>query len=107
MKKICSVADYIIPNITEACFLLERPYLESYTKEDIEELLKELSTIGAPNVLLTGVSFKEGELGVASFNKEKNEINYYFRDQVPYFFHGTGDIYASSFFGSLIKGFSP
>ena len=71
-----------------------------------ESLLKELATIGAPNVLLTGVSFKEGELGVASYNKEKDEINYYFRKQVPYFFHGTGDVYASSFFGALIKGYN-
>lgn len=104
MKTLCSMADYIVPNITEACYLLERPYLEVYNKEDIEALLKELSTIGAPNVLLTGVSFKEGELGVASYNKEKDEISYYFRNQVPYFFHGTGDVYASSFFGALIKG---
>ena len=103
MKTLCAMADYIVPNITEACFLLERPYLETYTKEDIESLLKELSTIGAPNVLLTGVSFKEGELGVASYNKEKDEITYYFRNKVPYFFHGTGDVYASSFFGALIN----
>ncbi|MBQ8292512.1 MAG: pyridoxamine kinase [Bacilli bacterium] len=106
MKTLCAMADYIVPNITEACYLLEKPYMAEYTKEDIEALLKELASIGCPNVLLTGVSFKKGELGVASYNKEKDEINYYFRDQVPYFFHGTGDVYASCFFGALIKGFN-
>lgn len=106
MKTLCAMADYIVPNITEACYLLEQPYLEQYTKEDIENLLKQLATIGCPNVVLTGVSFKEGELGVASYNKESQEVNYYFRNQVPYFFHGTGDVYASSFFGALIKGFN-
>lgn len=106
MKTLCGIADYIVPNITEACYLLGRPYLEKYTKEDIESLLRELSTIGCSNVVLTGVSFKEGELGVASYNNESGEISYYFRNQVPYFFHGTGDVYASSFFGALIKGFS-
>lgn len=106
MKTLCAKADYIVPNITEACYLLDRPYLEIYTKEDIEILLKELSNLGNANVVLTGVSFKKGELGVASYHKTSGEIKYYFRDQVPYFFHGTGDVYASSFFGALIKGFN-
>ncbi len=106
MKNLCTMADYIVPNITEACFLLDRPYLETYSKDDIESLVKELSDIGCRNVVLTGVSFKEGELGVASYNKEKDEFNYYFRTKVPYFFHGTGDVYASCFFGALIKGFT-
>ncbi len=106
MKTLCAMADYIVPNITEACYLLDRPYLEKYTKEDIELLLKELSNIGKANVVLTGVSLKKGELGVASYHKASGEIKYYFRDQVPYFFHGTGDVYASSFFGALIKGFN-
>lgn len=104
MKTLCAMADYIVPNITEACYLLDRPYLETYTKEDIEKLIKELASIGVNNVVLTGVSFNEGQLGVASYNKISDKVTYYFRDQVPYFFHGTGDVYASSFFGALING---
>ena len=55
MKKICSVADYIIPNITEACFLTKNTYQEKYNKEYISSLVKDLKTLGAKNIILTGV----------------------------------------------------
>lgn len=106
MVTLCQKADIIVPNITEACFLLNRPYLESYTKSDIEALLNDLANLGIPQVVLTGVKFKDNELGVASFTKATGEINYYFREEVPYSFHGTGDIYASCFFGALMNDFN-
>lgn len=106
MKTLCAMADYIVPNITEACFLLDRPFLKEYSKKDIEELLVALSNLGCENVVLTGVSFKENELGVASYTKKTSKFSYYFRDYIPRSFHGTGDIYASSFFGALIRDYS-
>ena len=106
MKELCQKADIIVPNIPEACFLLNIPYLESYTKADIEALLNDLANLGIPQVVLTGVKFKDNELGVASFTKATGEINYYFREEVPYSFHGTGDIYASCFFGALMNDFN-
>lgn len=106
MKKLCGMADYLVPNITEACFLTDTPYFENYTKTDIENLLIKLSNLGPNNVLLTGISFEDNLLGAAMYNKEKNEFNYYFNERIPLLFHGTGDIFASSFFGALVNDLS-
>ena len=46
MKTLCSKADYIVPNITEACFLTNTPYFEKYNQKQIEELLIKLSKLG-------------------------------------------------------------
>ena len=53
-----------------------------------------------------GVSFEEDKLGALIFDVKDNSINYYFTVKVPVMFHGTGDCFASSFFGALIKGHS-
>ncbi|MBR6517702.1 MAG: pyridoxamine kinase [Bacilli bacterium] len=104
MRTLIEKADYIVPNITEACFLTNTPYFEKYTKEDIEKLLIKLSELGPNHVVLTGISFDENKLGVAMYDKTTNEFKYYFNERVPLLFHGTGDIFASSFFGAIING---
>jgi pyridoxine kinase len=44
MKKLCSKADVVVPNITEASLMLEIPYEEGpYTDEHIEGMLRGLS----------------------------------------------------------------
>lgn len=103
MKKLCSVSDVIMPNITEACLLLKKEYKASgYDKNYIEDLLKGLHDLGAKNVILTGVSFEEKKLGIAAFDGK--EVKYYFTEKLPVSMHGTGDVYASSFAGALLRG---
>ena len=104
MKTLCAKADYIVPNITEACFLTGTPYFEKYTKADIESLLIKLSNLGPKYVVLTGISFEEGLLGAAMYDSISGEFKYYFNKRIPLMFHGTGDIFASSFFGAVING---
>ena len=61
MARLCEGADYILPNLTEAAFLLGRkPVLEGYDKAFIEEMAAALHALGAKNVVLTGVSFEPG-----------------------------------------------
>lgn len=102
MKKLCSEADYVIPNITEACFLTDVEYKEKYDREYIDLLIKELSDSGCKNIILTGVSYKEGKTGVVVY--ENDIYSYYEHDLLPNSCHGTGDIYASSFVGALVRG---
>ena len=60
MAKLCRGADCIIPNLTEAALLLDQePVLSGYGKEYIELLLRQLTTLGAKNIILTGVSFDD------------------------------------------------
>ncbi|MBR3981147.1 MAG: pyridoxamine kinase [Bacteroidales bacterium] len=105
MAKLCKKADVIVPNLTEAAFMLDEEYIESgHTKEYIERILKKLMALGCKNALLTGVNLEPGKLGIAAYNGETNEITYYFRDLINGMFHGTGDVFASSFAGAMTLG---
>lgn len=102
MKKLCSNADYLLPNITEACFLTGMEYKTEYDKAYIEELISKLIALGAKNVVLTGVSYEKGYTGVVVFENGKEE--YYKHLQIAGGIHGTGDIYASAFVGARLRG---
>ncbi len=106
MKKLCRGADHILPNLTEAALLLKRePVLSGYDKPFIEELLAALyNELDAKNIILTGVSFGDGKLGVATYNG--SEAYFYFNDMIARMSHGTGDIYSSAFAGALLRGHS-
>ncbi len=103
MKELCKMADVIVPNLTEASYMLQKEYKESYTEEEIKELLIELADLGPKQVILTGISFKNNELGVMSYNKENNKFFTYFREQIPVKYHGTGDIFASTLVGAIVN----
>ena len=103
MAKLCNLADIVVPNLTEASYMLHKKYKENYTEEEIKELLIELSNLGPNKVVLTGVSFKENELGVMSYDKETNKFFTYFREKINVKYHGTGDIFASTLVGALVN----
>lgn len=107
MAKFCAKADVILPNFTEAAFMLNEKYIEDHhTKEYVEDMLHKLKGLGAKSVLLTGVSLEEGKVGVATLNGQTGAVSYYFRDFIGGAFHGTGDVFASSFTGAMVRGFS-
>ena len=101
MKELCKMADIIVPNLTEASYMLEKEYKENYSEQEIKDLLIELSFLGPKYVVLTGVSFNENKLGVMSYNKETNNFFTYFKEKVPAKYHGTGDIFASTLVGAI------
>ncbi len=105
MLKLCKQADVLLPNLTELCLLLDVEYKE-YAKDELEQLVKKLGEATSASVVLTGVSFQEDKLGALTYDKDKNTISYFFTDRVPTMFHGTGDCFASAFFGAVVKGYS-
>lgn len=106
MAKLCNGADFILPNMTEASFLLGIPYVaEGYDQAYVEKVCSDLQKLGAKNVILTGVSFEKGKLGVACLYNGKME--YYFTDRLDAAMHGTGDVYSSAFAGALMRGKAP
>lgn len=106
MKKLCKKADVILPNLTEAALLLDEEYIEKgYDEEFIKKLLIRLSKLGSKIVVLTGVSFNENSQGVMSYNSETGEFSTYFGDNIPGYYHSTGDVFSSTLCGALVKGF--
>ena len=105
MAKLCAKADIILPNMTEASFMLGIPYPGSnYDEAYVKDILKKLAALGPRIAALTGVSFEEGKLGVMAYDSEADEFFYYAREHLPASFHGTGDIFASAFTGALTLG---
>ena len=107
MAGLCSQADIIVPNLTEASFMLGIPYVaKGYDKAYIEDLLRKLAGLGAKQVVLKGIEFSKGKIGIASYNSENGEISWYFHRKMTTSFHGTGDIFASVLTGALTRGLS-
>ena len=102
MKGLCGVADYVVPNITEAAFLTGLEYKETYDRAYIDQILEKLTALGCKNVILTGISYSHGSTGIVVF--EHGCYRYYEHEMLPNSCHGTGDIYASAFVGALTRG---
>ncbi len=104
MKRLCLSADVILPNITEGCSLTGMPYWEDYRPDYIREMLHRLRQEGAKTVVLTGVHYAPGSSGVAVM--EGDELSYYEHRRVAGHYYGTGDVYAATFTGALLRGLS-
>lgn len=102
MKKFCTRADWLLPNITEACLLTGTAYRAEYERVWIDGLLARLEELGCGNVVLTGVSFEEDTTGVMV--RERGNSTYYSHLRLSQSCHGTGDIFAAAFTGALVKG---
>lgn len=102
MGSLCAEADYVIPNITEAALMTGLEYKTEYDRAYIDAILAGLCAIGCKNVILTGISYRDGYTGVVTL--VDGEYAYYEHEKMPKGSHGTGDIYASAFVGSLMNG---
>ena len=101
MRRMCSVADYILPNITEACFLTDTLYQEAQDDKFIDTLLDKLYKLGAKNVILTGYE-KGSALGAVAYNGKEKTIVLKEKEYPSY--HGTGDIFSSVIIGNILNG---
>ena len=107
MGELCKLGDYVLPNTTEACYILHKPWKEEFTKEEMLEMANELSEFTKRHVILKGDTHKEGQLGMIVLDKDEETCDIVFNDKVDYVSHGTGDVFASAFVGSTMNGKTP
>lgn len=103
MAKLAGVADIVLPNITEACLMTDTPYKEEYTEDFAKEVVIKLAKLGAKKVILTGANF-DGKYGVMVYDSLTQEFFTYFHQKHPVSYHGTGDIFSSTFTGAYVGG---
>lgn len=107
MGQLCGKADIILPNISEACLMLGETYVgEEADEETVKELLIKLSKLGAKVNVITGTTLSDGSFGFIGYDTATNEFFSYGTDKIPYKSHGTGDVFASTFTGAVVNGFS-
>ncbi len=104
MASLCASADLIVPNLTEAAFMLGEAYNPDLDEAGIRELLKRLCGLGAKRAALTGVAAKEGEIGYYLYDSTDGSYASYSVEKLPAMFHGTGDVFASCVVGARMRG---
>lgn len=96
MRTLCRMADYILPNVTEACYLTGA----NFDKYDISAVLQKLHAL-CPSPIVTGHLEPDG-IAVRYLRDGKEER--YTTENVEGFFCGAGDVFASAFVGALARG---
>lgn len=107
MGELCKLGDYVLPNTTEACYILHKPWKPDFSKEEMIEMAKGLAAFTKRYVILKGDTHKDGKMGMVVLDKIEDTIEFVYNDKVDHVSHGTGDVFASAFVGSSIKGKSP
>lgn len=106
MSKLCGLADVILPNVTEACYMTGIPYKETYDRDYIKTLMKETAKLGAGCVVMTGITLDEGKIGAACLDCYTGKSFVYQTEKIGPGSPGTGDVFASAFMGCIMRGFS-
>ena len=104
MGELCKLGDFILPNTTEACFILHKPWKEEFTREEMLEMANELAAFTKRYVILKGDTNKENELGMIVLDKQESTCEIVYNEKIDYVSHGTGDVFASAFVGSTMLG---
>ncbi len=104
MRKLCSKADYIIPNMTEVSFLLGIPYTDDYDENYVKRVLVKLAELGCKTPILTGVHYDNKKQGAVAYDSQKDVFCCSFGQNINSHFHGTGDIFSSVFTGASALG---
>lgn len=99
MRALCREADYILPNVTEACYLADVPY--PLDTDSAKTALKRLQAFCA-RPIITGITDCDGVS--VCYTNEQNVICTYAHENVEGFFCGAGDVFASAFVGALARG---
>ena len=74
MGELCKLGDYILPNTTEACYLLHKKWKPDFSKEEMEKIAEELSNFTKKHVILKEDNHKKDELGMLIL--DKNELSF-------------------------------
>ena len=107
MGELCKIGDYILPNTTEACYILHKPWKKDFTMQDMLEMAEELTDFTKRHVILKGYEHENRQLGMIVLDKKESTTEIVYNDKIDYVTHGTGDVFASTFVGSTMIGKSP
>ena len=105
IKKLVRQADIITPNYTEACFLLDQPYVSPVSRPELlESWLVKLSELGPRQVVITGVPLPDQQVANLSYDRITSHFHHCTSNLIPVRYPGTGDIFASVLLGALLRG---
>lgn len=100
------MADYIVPNYTEACYLTGTAYeAEGVSEETYQKMIDALRVLGAKSVVITSAIVRDSDKkSVVGYDHKEGK---YFRidfEEIPVRFPGTGDIFSAVFMAKILAG---
>ncbi len=111
MKGLCRVADIIVPNLTEACYLTGTDYssADEHSYGKILDKLKQLCPCPSVTGCDETVETAEGKRTVCSvyYTDKSGNTKRYSTEKIEGAFHGAGDVYVSALVGALARGIDP
>ena len=106
MRRLVSISDVMVPNMTEATFLTGiRPGQESGTLAEIREVVDGLRALSGKSVVIT--SAVESETGahlVYGYDHINDEYFQVLYEHLPVRVAGTGDIFSTIMLGEILAG---
>lgn len=101
IRALCARADIILPNVTEACFLLDIPYGESPEHSaSVAAQAESLLGDSLKNVLITSCRFDGDRTGLICVGE--HPFTHIHERRLPPC-HGSGDLFASAFAGFMLR----
>ena len=107
MYNLCSKANLIVPNVTEAALLLCDPLPGVGSSEQAAEQAARLTRI-APQVVVTGVTGLSDGRCIGCVGAARGGQGYSVKTPlIPRMYHGTGDIFGAVLVGRILQGNVP
>lgn len=106
MRDLSSMAEVLIPNVTEAAMLTGIPYQEQTDGQYLRMMLDRLCKVKTKTVVITGTTPSEDTTGFAGIHKEEGMFSYKATRRSNRQ-HGTGDMFSAVFAGAYVLGHDP
>lgn len=105
MRFLCSMADIITPNVTEAQMIAGVECTAApYTTAQISDLLIKLRGLGTPRIVITGIESEDGQIGCAVYDSFTRKANMFFTPKAEGRFPGAGDVFAAALVSAVMNG---
>lgn len=111
MRELCSVADIITPNLTEACFLSDVKYTDTSAMSEegafefADALRAKLADLTKGKIVITGIPHGENMFGTYGHTEVDSERgSMYSVRRISKSYPGTGDLFACVLLGALLCG---
>ena len=105
MKALTAHAQYLLPNITEACVLTDTEYRADFNHDEICSILRKLHALGPSHIVITGISTGDT---LTNYVSEKSEQGHLVEQvSMPVAGKsrpGTGDIFGAVVVSGTLKG---
>jgi len=106
IRDLASMAEVVLPNVTEACLMTGVPYQEQTDGQILRMLLERLCRIKTQTAIITGVSPSDRETGFVGLQMGEGMFSYR-ADRRDKNLHGTGDMFSAVFAGAYLLGRDP